>query len=241
MAGQTVVENSLDPQCPLWRTKLHPPQPASCFCRFLRNCRQPLSRRGTALGTWVPSHIQRALQPPPLLWPPEEWDSLPLTPPCRKMAGVERGRSEESLGWNVVRNAPPHNIASGKPGLRDLTERGCPRRSANPCVRTSKGFCLRRYRTPSPDHFMTTQGLTSPSASVLPCPQKQAGQLSVGTLAFHTLAVPSPSHHTPEHHPCTSSRERVRTTSRHLKWWDSDGLDAFQGPSPSLPRHMLGV
>ena len=179
-------------------------------------------------------------QPPlptsPRVWTPEERDSFPLTPRCWEITGVERGRSEESLGWNVVWNTPPDNIASGKPRIRDLTERGRPRSLANPPVRTSKGFCLRRYRTPSPHRFRTPQALTSLSTSILPCPQKQGGQHSVGTLASHTLAVPSPSHHTPKHHPGLSPRERVRITSRHLKWWDSDGLGAFWGPSPSLPR-----
>ena len=77
------------------------------------------------------SHVMPPLEdaaPPPSASPPplapripEERDSLPLTPPCRELAGEERGRSEESRGWNVVRNTPPDNIASGKPCIRDLT------------------------------------------------------------------------------------------------------------------------
>ena len=91
--------------------------------------------------------------PPSPLAPrtPEERDSLPLTPPCREMAGVDSGRSEESLGWNVVRNTPPDNIASGKPRIRDLTERGRPRRPAkDPPCQDFKGVLLETVQDTQP-------------------------------------------------------------------------------------------
>ena len=59
-------------------------------------------------------------------------------------------------------------------------------------------------------------------------------RLTVWAPASHTLAVPSPSHHspshhTPKHHPRTSSKELVRTTSRHLEWWEQRWTGCLPG------------
>ena len=116
VAAQTDMGHSLDSLAipPVEDTAL---SPSACllFLQILEELRTAAQKeRDSSGGLATKPHTDSKASPPPLAPRiPEKRDSLPLTPPYRDIAGLERGRSEESLGWNVIRNTPPDNIASG--------------------------------------------------------------------------------------------------------------------------------
>ena len=170
----TDVEHSLDsPAMPPVEDTA--PSPSACllFLQILDELRTAAQKeRDSSGGLATKPHTESKASPPPLApRTPEERDSLPLTPPCREMADVERGWSEEWAGMlsgTLLLTTFCLESRASEIWLREGTQEGL----ASPPVRTSKGFCLRQYRTPSPDRIRTPQALTSHSTSILPWPSK---------------------------------------------------------------------